>query len=453
MDQQKSYRLPGDIGGPMNIGEGYRWNVPVITYGFERSFVDYFGSNGVAAVENAIQLLNQIPAASQINLSNYPSDAWSVNFTAQALELTDLKSMALSLLLEQMGLTSPERYTYCIRNATGSGTNAAYLVVQRNFHPVTAQPSAYINGNLLSYFVQTYPTSAFGPLSDAFEFTVDPLAAYNTTAAGFDSLPGDFVSNLSQDDVGGLRYLLSGNQVRYEGLPSDVQPMVGTNLIRFAYRPGLEKLTLQRHPVGTLDGAFKPCTNQWTDVFFLGDMPVYQPVRRVTSSPDIIFRAGDLGMMSVDRTGTSNWVNNAELNGNPNGAGPGVIQPPVRITFNNTGIAKYNVPPLNMDEATAISLFAWGTFDSSTNPVVTYPVAQTFFQPTNIRFRLVIAGRTNQWIWAAKGVPYARMNLQTSTNLNSWNTLATFTNSGDNFNYLYLAPTNESARYFRAISE
>ncbi len=50
MDTAKSYRQPGDIGGPMNVGEGYRWNLPVISYGFERSFLDYFGTNGVAAV-------------------------------------------------------------------------------------------------------------------------------------------------------------------------------------------------------------------------------------------------------------------------------------------------------------------------------------------------------------------------------------------------------------------
>ena len=45
---------PGDIGGPMDIGSGYRWNVPVVTYGFDRSFLDYFGSNGVAAVRTAL---------------------------------------------------------------------------------------------------------------------------------------------------------------------------------------------------------------------------------------------------------------------------------------------------------------------------------------------------------------------------------------------------------------
>ena len=37
MDVQKGYRLSGEIGGPMNLGEGYRWNMPVVTYGFDRT--------------------------------------------------------------------------------------------------------------------------------------------------------------------------------------------------------------------------------------------------------------------------------------------------------------------------------------------------------------------------------------------------------------------------------
>lgn len=50
MSRANGYQQPGDVGGPMDITEGYRWNVPVVTYGFDRSFLDYFGSNGVAAV-------------------------------------------------------------------------------------------------------------------------------------------------------------------------------------------------------------------------------------------------------------------------------------------------------------------------------------------------------------------------------------------------------------------
>ena len=79
MDVQKGYQLAGDIGGPMNIGEGYRWNLPVVTYGFDRSFLDYFGSNGVAAVEGAIGILNALPPASSVVLTNYPLATWSFN--------------------------------------------------------------------------------------------------------------------------------------------------------------------------------------------------------------------------------------------------------------------------------------------------------------------------------------------------------------------------------------
>ena len=54
------YRDGASIGGPMKIGEGYRWNVPLVTYGFDQSFLDYFGTNGVAAVESAIQIIVSI---------------------------------------------------------------------------------------------------------------------------------------------------------------------------------------------------------------------------------------------------------------------------------------------------------------------------------------------------------------------------------------------------------
>src|SRR5258707_12088328 len=68
MNPTIGYHLPGDIGGAMNIGEGYRWNVPVVTYAFDQSFLDYFGSNGVAEVEATIQVLNDLPPASGIGL-------------------------------------------------------------------------------------------------------------------------------------------------------------------------------------------------------------------------------------------------------------------------------------------------------------------------------------------------------------------------------------------------
>ena len=38
-----------------NIGEEYRWNTPLLTYAYDESFLNYFGSNGVVAIENAIR--------------------------------------------------------------------------------------------------------------------------------------------------------------------------------------------------------------------------------------------------------------------------------------------------------------------------------------------------------------------------------------------------------------
>src|SRR5262249_11692352 len=83
MQKTNGYYQTGDIGGPMEIGQSYRWNVPVVTYGFDQSFLDYFGSNGVAAVEGAIQILNDLPPASALMLTNFPLDTARYNYTAE----------------------------------------------------------------------------------------------------------------------------------------------------------------------------------------------------------------------------------------------------------------------------------------------------------------------------------------------------------------------------------
>src|ERR1035441_6312107 len=75
MDQTLAYKQPDDIGGPMDINEEYRWNVPLVTYAFDQSFLDYFGSNGVAAVEQAIGVINDLPPASSIDLTNFPLES------------------------------------------------------------------------------------------------------------------------------------------------------------------------------------------------------------------------------------------------------------------------------------------------------------------------------------------------------------------------------------------
>ena len=118
MDEAKSFRQPGrDIGGPMNIGEGYRWNVPVLTYGFDASFLEYFGSNGVAEVERAIDVFNNLPPASQLDPTDYPTQVIRLNSQAASQGLIDLKSVTMFLLIEHLGLAEPERFTFCLRNS------------------------------------------------------------------------------------------------------------------------------------------------------------------------------------------------------------------------------------------------------------------------------------------------------------------------------------------------
>lgn len=458
MDETKGYRQSDDIGGPMNFGEGYRWNIPLVTYGFERSFLDYFGSNGVAAVESAFELLNRIPPAAQMDLESFPWEVWRLNHGAEAQGLVDLGSQVLVLLLEQLGLAEPERYTFCVRDFQLFGGEYLFYVVRRNFDPATAQPSSYVNQTLFSYaIVQPTPTpSPTNLFCDAVEFPVDPLAIADTTAAGRVPGVGLYLTNLSRDDAGGLRHLISGNQVRYENLLSDIHPVEGANheLVRGASRPGIEKLTFLRHPTGSLSGEFQPFTNRWTDVYYAGNHPAYQQVERVTTRPDIVFAAQDLGVhRAYRRTDSGNWLNHAELNGNPGGAGPGVIQPPVNITLNNAGPFYINRTPIFMDEATSYSVQTWGSFDSSTNQVIQYPSIQIPIPSTSVHLRLLMAGQTNELQWSLSGPANGLFQFQTSTNLHDWTTLTTLTNAGVIFDFEFQVFPSESSRFFRAIAE
>ncbi len=466
MDVQKGYTPQWDIGGPMNIGEGYRWNVPVVTYGFDRSFLDYFGSNGVVAVEAAIGMLNALPPASSIELTNYPLDVWRINYQAQSTNLLDLKSKTLFLLLEQMGLADPIRFAYCIRDTRPiiSPTNYSFYVIQRNFDAATAQPSSVINGALYSYIIEIFalsppPTNEF---CETFAFSVDPLSSGSVPAASeqwWNS--GGYLTGLSRDDVGGLRYLLSGSEVRCESLLPDVHA-AGTNsggFVRTADRPGIEKVTFVRHPFGSLNGEFRPFTNHWTDVYYDWDDAVYQEVERITTRPDILFSGRDFGTaQAFARTGTTNWANNAELNYNTGGAGPGVIQPPINLSYNTAGPYYLNTyTPSGMfnglSQSTAFLQFSWGSFDSSTNAPLRYPNVQVAFQPTQVRFRLLLGDGTNDFRWSLAGAAYGRFSFQTTTNLRDWATLTTLTNSGAAFDYQFQAAPNEASRFFRTIQQ
>ncbi len=234
-----------DFGGVMNRGEEYRLNTPFLTYAFDQSFLNYFGVEGVDAVEKAIKILNDLPPYSQMSadLSEFPLEAQRINFLAQALYLYDIKSVALGMLVQQMGLASPERYVWTLRDVDNNPTLrfTNFFVIPRNFEITPPyNPSGYINGKLYTYWDVPQYSPSPGWVTDVFPIGWDPRSpvGYFTTAASIVSSgpngftrrsslePGGFFTGLTRDDVGGLRYLYRTDLLQYEPLLSDVQEVL-----------------------------------------------------------------------------------------------------------------------------------------------------------------------------------------------------------------------------------
>ena len=235
------YNIGGDIGAPKNIGEEYRRNTPVIYYSFDANFLDYFGSNGVAAIESGISVFNALTNVSRMsgNLNEFPLQVTRENYLAETLFIEDMKSWTMTILCEQLGLSEPERYVWTLHDRyqlpnTTCPVGTEYLIVQRNFDPVMSplnqfQTTSYVNGTLYSYFV--LENCGGGPPWSALTipFPVDPLDFSFTTVAGVGDFStaaatanvggldvGRYFIGLTRDDVGGLRYLYRTNLVNYE---------------------------------------------------------------------------------------------------------------------------------------------------------------------------------------------------------------------------------------------
>ena len=227
----------GDAGGPMNIGEEYRWTTPIITYGFDPSFIEYFGPKGVAAIEAAFKTLNDLPAHSTTDdgLSGFALSTSRFNPIANQLGLVDLKSVALSSLLETLGLGAPERWTYCFRSRSSPGTFPGEIVIERNFDPFTFQPSPRINGTLYTYQIVNYTANGqnfWEPKKIVVDTTQPNLSV--VAFAGVESglveskvyaplygQRGTYYTGLSRDDMGGLRYIYSLGNRNVERPPTD----------------------------------------------------------------------------------------------------------------------------------------------------------------------------------------------------------------------------------------
>jgi hypothetical protein len=230
-NQAIGYGLPGDINAPKNWGEEYRRNTPVMYYAYDQNFLDYFGSNGVAAVDSAFAVFNSLTNVDSYSqaLNEFPFESRHQNYQAQALGLLDLKTFTIGAIVEQLGLTDPIRYNWTLhtRFLPAGGVcppDEEYLIVERNFDPpigslTTVPYTPYVNNTLYSYVIQEI-CSGPNPLSLAVPFSVDPLADTASPVASLGNIFwGDYYTGLTRDDVGGLRYLLSTNNINFE-LPS-----------------------------------------------------------------------------------------------------------------------------------------------------------------------------------------------------------------------------------------
>ena len=247
------YGLASDIGAPKNLGEGYRLNVPTVYYAYDAAFLGYFGLIGSTNIDGAFAILNGLTNVSSYSsdLSEFPLSSEQINYSAQSLGLTDLKSYALGFLVEHSGLASPERYVYTLHNryqpaGTTCPASTSYTVVQRNFDVITSplnqiQYSAYVNGTFFTYQIDETCQTTVPPEATTYPYLVDPLSLAYTPVASFIgggayvggilvSFPGldtgGFYTGLTRDDVAGLRYLLSSNN-----LVTEATSLYGGNLL------------------------------------------------------------------------------------------------------------------------------------------------------------------------------------------------------------------------------
>jgi hypothetical protein len=418
-------------GGPMNgaAGEEYRWNTPFIVYGYNAGFIDFFGPRGVQEVEKAVKILNDLPAASQLNVDDYPFNTQRINFRAAALGLVDLKSYALADTILEMGLLSPNRWIYCLRNRYQPGPNrfpVFFNLIRRNYETVPttggivlAAETSYINGRLWTY----YDIGDFDnpPESDVFNTTLDPLdfGRFDPVAATRDAFSGfsigSYFSGLTRDDVMALKFIYQAGNFNYEsvlpgstnagsavssgggggspwGIPSTnvvVIPGVTTGgLINPAVRYGVDKPTFIRGEYDSILGQlFTPVTNVFVEtVFVRTGVVTSQAVQRVITTPDILYDAADIQLgaepgfiaafIDAITVADGSWQNSAGLNGQAiTRAGPGVIQPPVTITFENVGFITQETATGfigNLVQGVGgLPYFVWGAFDGTTNePVI-----------------------------------------------------------------------------------
>ena len=430
----------GDGLAPQVLGEEYRWNVPILTYGFDSAFINYFGTNGIRAIEGAFRQMNDLPAVSlitdQVLTNTFPLSSLGNNPSAAGLLMNDIRSSMLTLLVEYMGLSDAERYVWTLRHRwVDAAPRTNYVVIQRNYDPITRRPTDTVNGQKFGYEIDD------GPPADAeetlpgggggggfFNFIQGRSVSSDTSL-----LPGFSFSSLTYDDVGGLRYLYATNNFNVENLlptvavtstsasaafgapwfpfgVTNILPVVGSGAVDTAVRGGIDKVSFVRVDFDALLGiGFAGVTNTWTDRYVATSSQTatiqLQTLARSIVRPDIIISARDLGLatdlpVGIRRT-TGNYVNHDGINGLAGQNGPGVLTVPGQLRVDFTTQLPYYVdgpgitgpPPIGGGGGFGFRQYSgvWGWFDDTT-------IYQVFPDFLNLQFsdleRMVIEART-----------------------------------------------------------
>ncbi len=424
--------------GPMNINEEYRLNVPVLYYGYTAEFYSYFGAQGSEAIDEAVAILNDIPPIDGIAIDDYPLESGRYNLRAEALNLWDIKSVALTSMLNMRGLDDSTRYVFTVRNHWEAPPGIHnYHVIKRNFDPISLRPSNYINGELWTY-------NGIIPVFIN-RFRVDPLKRYFSKRDPVSSLsairPGYFWTQLTRDDIGGLKHIYrstnynpeysipgvtgglqppstdpdlqnpgqtggsfpgGGGPFDFPGLPgngSDVfdypfnttpttAPTNNIPAAAAAIRGGIQQVRMERTDWDSLLGVYyEPIEMSYSETVLTNNGRIGQTLTRTILQPDVIFDARDLQgpddqPVWIDISeGTGEWLSSDPLDGiEGDDWGPGVIVPPLRLVFNTAGPGSYNIGGFFDSEHTSLQFTRWARFDGSTREPVIFPVGTSILE-------------------------------------------------------------------------
>jgi hypothetical protein len=173
----------------------------------------------------------------------------------------------------------------------------------------------------------------------------------------------------------------------FTSLTFGVFPLVVQPAPSSVLRGGIGKIRLERLTNAVFTGTNFLHTNTYTASYITNIFGIPSTITNtffsVNQSPDILFGAGDLGLIQevpvlILRVHSPGFVSNAGLNSAlPNQGGPGNIFGPITVSYSKVGPGLFNQRPGVATEEAGLQgfgeSFIWGSFDGSTNPPVVFP--------------------------------------------------------------------------------